>query len=224
MKTNITLFKLIVAALFITITNTTFANNVVFKVDIGVFEEEINDAKLSGFSYVIIELADKRKNYKVGEFTDYGKAKNARLNLINRGFENSEVEAYLNNNEITLTKAFNLMDKKLTEKDVFENTDEEVNIEELNYLLAKKKEENKVTFKVQIGLYSSEKKKELFNISTSISQSKTKDGKYQYTTGEFTNLESAKTTKELVRSQGVKDAFIVAYKNGKRIPIADVVK
>jgi len=43
------------------------------------------------------------------------------------------------------------------------------------------------------------------------------DGLYRYTVGNFKDLESADKLKEKVRAQGWKDAFVVAFKDNKRV-------
>jgi N-acetylmuramoyl-L-alanine amidase len=46
------------------------------------------------------------------------------------------------------------------------------------------------------------------------------DGKlYKYTAGEFTEIKMASKYKDEMRSKGFKDAFVIATKNGKRIPL-----
>ncbi len=88
-----------------------------------------------------------------------------------------------------------------------------------------------VIFKVQIGsflngritssfktLYS--KLSKLHKIDSYVNEKKYKI----YTVGELKNYDDATTLKNQLRLEGVKGAFVVAYKNGVKIPVTDVIK
>jgi len=75
-------------------------------------------------------------------------------------------------------------------------------------------------FTVQIGVYNkpineNQKFPGLTEISSNISPSK----QIRYSTGKFSDIETAKTRKNLAVSSGISDAFIVAYYQGERITI-----
>lgn len=74
-------------------------------------------------------------------------------------------------------------------------------------------------YSVQVGVYSKPvPAADLFNISP-LNSEKLNDGKVRYTTGVYNNLQEAASRKETVRSNGITDAFVTAYYNGKRITI-----
>ncbi|MBL8002552.1 MAG: PD40 domain-containing protein [Flavobacteriales bacterium] len=76
-------------------------------------------------------------------------------------------------------------------------------------------------FTVQVGVYSKPTALDkLFNI-TPLNSERTETGKIRYTTGVFLDLDKARTRKDEAVGLGVKDAFITAYLNGKRIPMRD---
>ncbi|HEX2617040.1 MAG TPA: hypothetical protein VHL57_05815, partial [Flavobacteriales bacterium] len=76
-------------------------------------------------------------------------------------------------------------------------------------------------FTVQVGVYSKPTALDkLFNI-TPLNSERTENNKIRYTTGVFLDLESARVRKDGTVTLGVKDAFITAYLNGKRIPMRD---
>jgi tetratricopeptide (TPR) repeat protein len=86
-------------------------------------------------------------------------------------------------------------------------------------------DENKIVYKIQIG--SSNRKlpestarlyKKLSMLRT-IEHFKDNRGYTIYTTGNLSNFDDAIKMQGQVRQEGIKDAFIVAYKNGKRIPV-----
>lgn len=80
-----------------------------------------------------------------------------------------------------------------------------------------------VLFKVQIGAF---KKKDLseFSQNNPSFQLDEKDGVMKYTIGMFKDYWEADTFKKYLREMGVKDAWIVAFKDGKRVPIKDVLE
>lgn len=80
-----------------------------------------------------------------------------------------------------------------------------------------------VLFKVQIGAF---KKKDLskFSQGNPSFQLDEKDGVMKYTIGMFKDYWEADTFKKYLREMGVKDAWIVAFKDGKRVPIKQVLE
>src|SRR5262249_4683009 len=76
-------------------------------------------------------------------------------------------------------------------------------------------------FTVQVGVYSKPTALDrLFNI-TPLNSERTETNKIRYTTGIFVDMDKARTRKDQTVGLGVKDAFITAYLNGKRIPMRD---
>lgn len=76
-------------------------------------------------------------------------------------------------------------------------------------------------FTVQVGVYSKPTALDrLFNI-TPLNSERTETGKIRYTTGVFLSVASAGTRRTEAVGLGVKDAFITAYLNGKRIPMQE---
>ena len=91
-------------------------------------------------------------------------------------------------------------------------------------------EKTQVVFKVQIGAYKSElpqTAKTLYDkISTLRKIEKYTDerGITIYTIGEMTDFEKAKKLQEQIRQESIKDAFIVAFKQGKRISLKEALE
>ncbi len=84
---------------------------------------------------------------------------------------------------------------------------------------------SELIYKIQIGAYSRgipSYKKSLFNkisLIRKVDNYTDEKGVVVYTTGNLTNFEDALVLQKQVRQEGVEDAFIVPYLNGKRITL-----
>ena len=74
-------------------------------------------------------------------------------------------------------------------------------------------------FKVQMGAFRKPIRQDLFKGIQPIVGEKLSSGIIRYSAGIFRAFESANLAKKEIRSLGFQDAFVVAYLNGKRIPI-----
>lgn len=80
-----------------------------------------------------------------------------------------------------------------------------------------------VVFKVQIGAFRNKDLEKYFEKSNTFG-GMTEDGIHKYTLGSFRDYWEADTFKKYLREMGVNDAWIVPYKNGKRVPLKDVLE
>ena len=79
-----------------------------------------------------------------------------------------------------------------------------------------------VVFKVQIGAYA---KKDLAKFKdTKNFDQESSDGVNKFTIGAFRDYWEADTFKKYLREMGVKDAFIVSFKDGQRVDIKEVLE
>jgi hypothetical protein len=76
-----------------------------------------------------------------------------------------------------------------------------------------------VYYKVQIGAFRNDIPQNLYDQFAPISGERLNTGITRYTAGFFVQFENAKDVKQQIRAMGYGDAFIVAYRDGKRIPL-----
>jgi TolA-binding protein len=81
-----------------------------------------------------------------------------------------------------------------------------------------------VIFKVQIGAFRNKDLSKYFNSSENFGGEVDPDGTQRYTLGNFTDYWQADKFKKYLREMGVKDAWIVPYKDGRRVPMKDVLE
>ncbi len=80
-----------------------------------------------------------------------------------------------------------------------------------------------VAFKVQIGAFRNKDLARYFENNGSF-DGEVDNTQQRYTLGTFTDYWEADKFKKYLREMGVKDAWIVAYKDGQRVPLKDVLE
>lgn len=80
-----------------------------------------------------------------------------------------------------------------------------------------------VVFKVQIGAFEKKDMSKFFDNNPMFS-GEDENGLQKITVGFFKDYWEADTFKKYLREMGVKDAWIVPFKDGKRVPIKDVLE
>jgi vacuolar-type H+-ATPase subunit I/STV1 len=81
-----------------------------------------------------------------------------------------------------------------------------------------------VVFKVQIGAFRKKDLSKYFENNENFSGDVDPDGVKKYTLGYFSEYWEADNFKKYLREMGVKDAWIVPYKDGARVNIKDVLE
>ncbi len=81
-----------------------------------------------------------------------------------------------------------------------------------------------VVFKVQIGAFRNKDLKKYFNNTENFTGDVEPDGTQKFTLGVFRDYWEADRFKKYLREMGVADAWIVAYKDGQRVDIKDVLE
>jgi hypothetical protein len=81
-----------------------------------------------------------------------------------------------------------------------------------------------VVFKVQIGTFKNKDLSKYFENNKNFSGEVDEDGAKKYTLGQFSDYWEADNFKKYLREMGVKDAWVVAYKDKKRLNMKDVLE
>lgn len=81
-----------------------------------------------------------------------------------------------------------------------------------------------VVFKVQIGSFRNKDLSKYFENNPNFGGEVTEDGGQRITIGVFRDYWEADTFKKYMREMGVKDAWIVPYRDGQRVDIKDVLE
>lgn len=81
-----------------------------------------------------------------------------------------------------------------------------------------------VIFKVQIGAFKNKDLAKYFDNNPNFGGEATEKGEQRYTIGVFRDYWEADKFKKYMREMGVKDAWIVPFKDGQRVEIKDVLE
>lgn len=83
--------------------------------------------------------------------------------------------------------------------------------------------EEGLSFRVQIGAFRNQLPNNTFKGLSPLYGETTRNGYYRYTAGDFEKIEAANAVKNDLRKLGYRDAFVVAYLNGKRITASEAI-
>lgn len=81
-----------------------------------------------------------------------------------------------------------------------------------------------ITYKVQIGAFKNKDLSKYFENNKNFSGEVDTDGTKKYTLGAFPTYWEADNFKKYLREMGVSDAWVVAYKDGKRVELKDALE
>ncbi|MGZ3901407.1 MAG: SPOR domain-containing protein, partial [Bacteroidia bacterium] len=77
-----------------------------------------------------------------------------------------------------------------------------------------------IVYRVQLGAFKNKISTSVFNTSAGVLELKTGESVYRYVTKGFKTIEEAAAVRADLVIQGYSDAFVTAYKEGKRIPMS----
>lgn len=219
-------------------------DGLVFKVQIGAFKAPLPNNTFKGLTPVIAQTTPSGYiRYMAGNFEQYGSANAVKNDLRNLGYSDAFVVAYYNGKRINLSEAAdkakaagqtveptaNTSAGITANSNVPRNTFTTPNTNATNNIVDSQPAEvtnelekmNGLLYTVQIGVYSKQVTRgQLFNLKP-IYTERLPNGLYRYTAGIYNQSGRLLEDKRKVVDLGVKDAFVSAYYNAKRIPFVE---
>lgn len=215
-------------------------DGLVFRVQIGAFRTRLPNNAFRGLSPLNGETAGNGYiRYTAGNFNKIENANAVKNDLRKLGYSDAFVVVYYNGRRITLAEALEIMNKE--GKTIDTNAPQTAGITananipkattqpatvppaaQDKVIVAQELEQiNGLLFTVQIGVYTKEvTSSRLLNLKPIFTE-KLNNGLFRYTVGIYNNADRLITDKNKVVLFGVKDAFVSAYLNGKRIPFSE---
>jgi len=194
---------------------------VIYKVQIGAFRKPIRQDAFNGLSPL---MGEKTPNgfirYSAGLFKDLGTATAARDKIRKLGYKDAFVVVFKDGKRTNLGQLGTLANlpsapaptaptNNAIASSETKSTASTVQATDLANVKG-------VVFTIQIGVYSrSVTKDKLYNLDSIYTES-LDNGLKRYTTGNYTNMTSAESRKQQIVGLGIKDAFVIVFKDGKR--------
>ncbi len=210
-------------------------DGLVFRVQIGAFKTQIPNNAFKGLSPLNGETtASGYFRYTAGNFNKIESANAVKNDLRNLGYRDAFVVVYFNGKRITLGEALAQLNQEGKSIDpnapqtagITANTNvpkAAVNtaIQESVVVTKELEQIDGLLYTIQIGVYTKQiTKPQLLNLRPVFREQLT-NGLYRYTVGIYNNPERILSDKTKVIELGVRDAFVSAYLNGRRISFVE---
>ena len=197
-------------------------SGLLYRIQVGAFRKPIAVDKFREFTPVSGEVLQNGLTcYLAGYFNNKINALTARKSIRNLGYADAFIVAYCDGKRISLFEAAELErsgrciaktqnEISLEVAALFKNT-------EVAPIVSTELKKEAIFYCVQVGVYNKPiVGKQLANIEE-LESHISPNGQYRYTSGQFLNMEDAKLRKKDIVQKGIKDAYIVAYRNGQPI-------
>lgn len=161
--------------------------------------------------------------YTAGTYIDFQNAIKRRDEFIAEGIKNSKIGYFKNGDFIALSndEINKLLDSKKSETSTAVSTSTTVAKEDAISsnadAQANEFAKGDIVYRVQLGAYKNRISDQIFKNAGTVLELKTDDNYYRYATKGFKTIQSAANAKADLVLEGYGDAFITAYKDGKRI-------
>lgn len=215
--------------------NEKIPDGIIFKVQIGAFRKPIPQDLFQGISPITGETTSKGFiRYTAGIFAKFTTAEKIKNKIINLGYKDAFIVAFYNGKRIPINDAYAMAvgvpSSVLKINDAgekpFENVNQEMINKTINEPVVNQKTEDissvdGLFYTVQVGVFSQPiMVGKLYNLKP-LYTSVANNGYLRYYTGIYNSVSRATEATEMINDIGVKDAFVTAYYNGKRISIAE---
>jgi hypothetical protein len=208
-------------------------DGLIFRVQIGAFKTKIPNNSFRGLTPVNAETAGNGyTRYTAGNFTKIENASAVKNDLQKNGYPDAFVVVFFNGKRITLADALAILEREgktmgntITSAGIKDNVNPNFATKtetEIPVVVTKELEKTKnLLYTVQIGVYSRLISKERLKSLSPIYSEQLPNGLYRYTAGIYNNVDRLINDKRRVIDLGIRDAFVTAYLDGKRVPYND---
>jgi hypothetical protein len=210
-------------------------DGLIFRVQIGAFKTRLAEDAFKGLSPLNGETTQNGLfRYTAGNFVKYENANAVKNDLRSLGYSDAFVVGYFNGKRISVAEALAMLSRE--GKTVDPNAPQSAGITAANNIppaavnvafqelvtVANELEKMQGLFyTVQIGVFNRQvTNNQLLNLAPIFTE-KLRDGVYRFTAGVYNNTDKLIADKNKVVALGMRDAFVSAYFNGRRIPYAD---
>ncbi|MES2139563.1 MAG: hypothetical protein V4511_07625 [Bacteroidota bacterium] len=224
--------------------NKKLPEGLIFKVQIGAFRKPIPQDLFQGMSPITGETTAKGFiRYTVGIFEKFTTADKVKNKIIGMGYKDAFIVAFLNGKRIPINEAYAMAggvpstvlqinnpivntENTTVQPSDQKTIDQAAIVKTTNELSAIAKTENVASvqglfYTVQVGVFSQPVVAgKLYNMKPLYTETAA-NGNLRYYTGIYKSVSRAAEATEMINDVGIKDAFVTAYYNGKRISLAE---
>ena len=204
-----------------------------YTIQVGAFRIPVANNTFSQFAPV---YAERQSNgfirYSTGFFSSYTEAIKIRNEIRQMGYADAFIVAYKNRERVRYSELMTAAERASNiGNSAPANSAVPSTAVDLTYysdplaVPAKLIEKTEgVFFTVQIGVYAKPSRNNVLTTYSDLHAEKLTNGQIRYTSGEFQNIADVLKQRDSVRANGIPDAFVTAYKNGKRITVPEAKK
>ena len=204
-----------------------------YTIQVGAFRIPVANNTFSQFAPV---YAERQTNgfirYSTGFFVSYTEAIQARNEIRLMGYTDAFIVAYKNRERVRYSELMTATERASNNVDATppSNTATAPTADLTYYsdplavpanLIEKTQG---VFFTVQVGVYAKPSRNPVLNTYSDLHVEKLANGQVRYTSGKFQTIAEVVKQRDFVRTNGIPDAFITAYQNGKRITVPEAKK
>jgi hypothetical protein len=219
MKTKVITIAIIIALIPTFIYSNNLPNGLIFRVIVENMDAKLDASEFEKYQPINFKEEDQLFTYEVGAFKDFIRAQKAKNEVKANGYQKADLVAYFNNKPVSLDDAFVLLDNQnhIDQKGGFGFTEQQID----DLLSAVEKPDFYYT--VQIGVFNTQQVNNFFDLPKTINERVTNKGNFRYAYGHYYTIHDAKAALGFMKDSGMNNAFITAYDDDERIPLARAI-
>ncbi len=218
MKAKVILFAIFFAAIPVLVSANSLPNGLVFRVIIEDQQTEVNEAMLQDFQPVNYSKTDQIYTYELGAYKDFIHVQKAKNEVKELGFQKADIIAYFNNKPVSMDDAFVLMD----DQNSVDKCNVHLSENQIEEMLAEVEKPN-FYYTIQVAMFNPDQVDNFFEFPRTIHEKVVSRGHDRYTYGQYYAIGDARSALQLLKDYGLESAFIIAYDDVERIPLARAI-